>query len=64
MKTRLDDAVCADLELLDQHISTKNLDIPYLARWAESGSIVPYSSTDMKNDDTGTWRKDADDADT
>jgi hypothetical protein len=54
------------LDTMDDH---KRIDLdaemPYLARWAESGKSVPYSSTDMgRNDDTGTWRSDTEEADT
>jgi len=39
-------------------------EMPFLARWAEAGVSTPYSSTDMRSDDTGTWRNDTEDADT
>ena len=40
-------------------------ELPYLARWAADGYTTPYSSNEMgRNDDTGTWRSDTEEADT
>ena len=37
---------------------------PFVARWAERGVDVPYSSTKIGDDDTGTYRSDTEEADT
>lgn len=37
---------------------------PLVVSWSELGADVIYSSTNIKNDDTGTWRKDTEDGDT
>lgn len=44
--------------------SIDSVDEPLVALWSEPGVDTTYSSTDIKNDDTGTWRKDTEDGDT
>lgn len=44
--------------------SIDSADEPLVVSWSELGVDAAYSTTDIRNDDTGTWRKDTEDGDT